>query len=62
MSAQFLIQQGAGAVGIAFVAAVGPSWGLAVPILVGCALSAAAWVGAFQQRKRIETTLAALQA
>ena len=62
MSAQFFIQQGAGAIGVAILGATAQPFGLVVPILLGCALGAAAWFVAFRQRERMASAFAPSQA
>jgi predicted MFS family arabinose efflux permease len=59
MSAQFFVQQGASAAGVAVLGASAQTLGLAAPILVGCALALAAWFAALRQRGRIEAAFAA---
>jgi predicted MFS family arabinose efflux permease len=62
MSAQFFIQQGAGAIGVAILGATAQPFGLVVPILLGCTLGAAAWLVAFRQRERMASAFAPSQA
>jgi MFS family permease len=62
MSAQFFIQQGAGAIGVALLGAAAEPFGLVIPILLGCALGAGAWLVAFRQRESMATAFAASQA
>ncbi len=54
MSAQFLMQQGASAVGVALIGGVADLWGLHIPLLCGCAVAFCAWLVVVQQRRHMQ--------
>ena len=58
MSAQFLLQQGANAVGVATVGGVADDYGLRIPLLCGCALAFAVWIAIVRRSPRIEASFA----
>jgi MFS family permease len=58
MSAQFLMQQGASALGVALIGAVADVWGLKIPLLLGCVVAFCAWLAVVQQRQYMRAAFA----
>jgi predicted MFS family arabinose efflux permease len=58
MSAQFFMQQGASAIGVAIVGSVADVWGLKIPLLLGCVAAFCAWLLAIRRRDRMHTAFA----
>jgi MFS family permease len=62
MSAQFLMQQGAGALGVAVIGAIAEVWGLKIPLLLGCAVAFCAWLAVIRQGQNMRAAFAAQRA
>jgi predicted MFS family arabinose efflux permease len=58
MSAQFLMQQGANALGVAMIGAVADTWGLKAPLLLGCAAALCFWLALLRRRGRMRAAFA----
>jgi len=58
MSAQFLLQQGAAAIGIAAIGLVADRVGLTSPLLVACAVAGLVWLATFRRRGGMEAAFA----
>jgi predicted MFS family arabinose efflux permease len=58
MSAQFFLQQGASAVGVALIGGVADRWGLRAPLLCGCAAALLVWLVLFRRRSRMNDAFA----
>ena len=59
MSAQFLLQQGAAALGVAAIGLVADRFGLTAPLLVACAVAGLVWLATFRRRGGMEAAFAA---
>jgi MFS family permease len=55
MSAQFFLQQGASALGVALVGGVANSYGLEIPLLCGCVVAFVAWLATIRRRASMES-------
>jgi MFS family permease len=58
MSAQFFLQQGANALGVAIIGTVADQWGLQAPVLVGCAAALCFLLTLVSQRERMRAAFA----
>jgi MFS family permease len=58
MSAQFFLQQGASAVGVALIGGVPDRWGLRAPLLCGCAMALLVWLVLLRRRSRMTDAFA----
>ena len=56
--AQFLLQQGAAAIGIAAIGLVADRVGLTSPLLVACAVAGLIWLATFRRRGGMEAAFA----